>query len=68
MQASQQRLREDIEANARFGDIDAPAGRGRTVLTGSDADRRARQYFVERLRDAGLSVRVDAVGNVAGRW
>ncbi|ELZ65660.1 N-carbamoyl-L-amino acid amidohydrolase [Haloferax prahovense DSM 18310] len=68
MQVSQQRLREDIEANARFGDIDAPAGRGRTVLTGSDADRRAREYFVERLRDAGLSVRIDAVGNVAGRW
>ncbi|ELZ55960.1 MULTISPECIES: M20 family metallo-hydrolase [unclassified Haloferax] len=68
MQASQQRLREDIEANARFGDIDAPAGRGRTVLTGSDADRRAREFLVERLRDADLSVRIDAVGTIAGRW
>ena len=65
---SQERLREDIERNAEFGAVDVPEGRGRTVRTGSDADRRARDYLVERLEDAGLDVRVDAVGNVAGRW
>jgi N-carbamoyl-L-amino-acid hydrolase len=63
-----ERLRADIEANAAFGAVDADEGRGRTLLTGSDADRAARQRFVDRLRDAGLDVRVDAVGNIAGRW
>ncbi|ESP87207.1 M20 family metallo-hydrolase [Candidatus Halobonum tyrrellensis] len=62
------RLREDIEANAAFGDVDAADGRGRTVLTGTDADRKARERFVDRLADAGLDVTVDAVGNVAGTW
>lgn len=68
MEISRDRLREDIEANAAFGAVDADEGRGRTLLTGSDADERARERFVDRLRDAGLDVRVDAVGNIAGRW
>ncbi|WP_458189938.1 M20 family metallo-hydrolase [Haladaptatus sp. NG-WS-4] len=67
MDVDAQRLRDDIEANAEFGALDCE-GRGRTVLTGTEANRRAREYFVERLEDAGLDVRVDAVGNVAGRW
>ena len=62
------RLRADIEANAAFGDVDADEGRGRTVLCGTDANRRARERFVDRLEDAGLDVTVDAVGNVAGTW
>lgn len=68
MEIDQRRLRQDIESNAEFGAFETDQGRGRTVLTGSDADKRARDYFVERIRDAGLSVDVDAVGNVAGRW
>jgi N-carbamoyl-L-amino-acid hydrolase len=67
MEIDGERLRGDIETNATFG-ATADEGRGRTVLTGSDADRRAREQFVERLEDAGLDVRVDAVGNIAGRW
>jgi N-carbamoyl-L-amino-acid hydrolase len=62
------RLRADLEANAEFGAIDADAGRGRTVLTGTEANRRAREYFVDRLGDTGLEVRVDSVGNIVGRW
>jgi N-carbamoyl-L-amino-acid hydrolase len=62
------RLRADIEANAEFGKIDVTEGRGRTVLTGSEANREAREQFVERLEDAGLEVTVDAVGNIAGAW
>lgn len=62
------RLRTDIETTGKFGAVDAAAGRGRTVPTGSAANRRARDHLVERLDDAGLDVRVDAVGNVAGRW
>ncbi|WP_049998908.1 M20 family metallo-hydrolase [Halococcus sediminicola] len=62
------RLRDDIETNAEYGAIAVAEGRGRTVLPGTEANRRVREYFVERLEDAGLDVRVDAVGNVVGRW
>ena len=62
------RLRADIEATAEFGAIDTTEGRGRTVLTGTDANREARDFLTERLREAGLDVRVDGVGNVVGRW
>ncbi|MFC4550120.1 MULTISPECIES: M20 family metallo-hydrolase [Halorussus] len=68
MDVQQTRLRDDLEANAEFGAVAVEEGRGRTVLTGTAADREAREYLMERLRDAGLDVRVDAVGNVAGRW
>jgi N-carbamoyl-L-amino-acid hydrolase len=64
----QERLRADLEANGHIGEVGAEEGWGRTVLTGTEADRRARDRFVERLEDAGLEVRVDPVGNVAGRW
>ncbi|GAA5049069.1 M20 family metallo-hydrolase [Haladaptatus pallidirubidus] len=67
MEINGERLREDIEANAEFGALDVE-GNGRTVITGTEANRKAREYFVERLEDAGLDVRVDAVGNIAGRW
>ncbi len=62
------RLRADLEANAEFGALDVEEGRGRTVRCGTEANRRARERLVDRLEDAGLAVRVDAVGNVAGRW
>lgn len=62
------RLCEDIEANARLGAVDASGGVGRTVLTGSEADRQVRERFVERLTAAGLSVLVDPVGNIVDRW
>lgn len=68
MNVETDRLRRDIEATAEFGALDVAEGRGRTVLTGTEADERVRDYFVERLADAGLDVRIDAVGNIAGRW
>lgn len=68
MQVDGDRLRDDIEANAEFGSIPVEEGHGRTVLTGSEADWKARDRFVDRLEDAGLSVRVDPAGNIAGRW
>lgn len=61
------RLRRDIDANAEFGAIGGE-GRGRTVLTGTEANRLARERLVDRLEEAGLSVRIDPVGNIAGRW
>ncbi|WP_266080666.1 Zn-dependent hydrolase [Haladaptatus caseinilyticus] len=68
MQISEHRLRRDIEANAEFGSVVVESGHGRSVLTGTEADRKAREYFCERLRDAGLAIRVDRVGNIVGRW
>lgn len=68
MHINQERLRSDIESNAEFGAIPAAEGRGRTVLTGTEDDRRAREFFCERLRDADLDIHIDAVGNIAGRW
>ncbi|MFC6837991.1 Zn-dependent hydrolase [Halomarina ordinaria] len=65
---SEERLRDDITTNAEFGAIPAERGHGRTVLTGTEANRQARQYLLDRLEAAGLDVRIDAVGNVVGRW
>jgi len=64
------RLRADLETNAAFGaiDTDDPDARGRTVLTGSEANRSARDYLCDRLEDAGLRIEVDAVGNITGTW
>lgn len=63
-----ERLRADLEANGHIGEVESDAGWGRTVLTGTDTDKRARDRFVDRLEEAGLEVRVDPIGNIAGRW
>lgn len=62
------RLQEDIEATAAFGKVETENGRGRTVLTGTESNRQAREYLVDRLEQAEMNVRIDSVGNVAGRW
>lgn len=67
MEVDKARLKEDILATGEFGKIEVE-GYGRTSLVGSDANRRAREYFIERLKDAGLVVQVDSVGNISGRW
>ena len=68
MEIDRERLKDDIETNAEFGAVGVETGHGRTALAGTDANRRARAYFVERLCDADLDVRIDAVGNVVGRF
>ncbi|MEF8842986.1 MAG: Zn-dependent hydrolase [Haloarculaceae archaeon] len=68
MEVDRERLRGDLEANGHIGEVEVEEGWGRTVPTGTDADRDARDRFVERLEEAGLEVRVDPVGNIAGRW
>jgi len=70
LQVDADRLRADIEANAAFGRVetDDPGAHARTNRTGTAANRRVRDRLVERLRDAGLDVTVDAVGNVLGTW
>jgi N-carbamoyl-L-amino-acid hydrolase len=68
MEVRKQRLRDDLLTNGDFGAIKTEDGHSRSVLTGSVADEQARSFFVERLEDAGMDVRVDSVGNIAGRW
>ena len=65
---SETRLRDDITTNAEFGSIPVEEGVDRTVLTGTEANRQAREYFIERLEQTELEVRIDAVGNIDGRW
>ncbi|WP_233553832.1 hydantoinase/carbamoylase family amidase [Halococcus sp. IIIV-5B] len=61
-------LRADIKRTASFGGIETDIGRGRTALSADAANAAARDYLVERLEAADLDVRVDAIGNIAGRW
>ena len=61
-------LRADIERTGDFGSVDADTGLGRTALPADDANVRAREYLVDRMESVGLDIRVDAVGNIAGRW
>ncbi len=61
-------LRADIERTAAFGAVDAVDGRGRTALPADEANAKARDYLVSRLEEVALDVRIDAVGNIAGRW
>ncbi|MFB6361544.1 MAG: M20 family metallo-hydrolase [Halobacteriales archaeon] len=68
MEIDPARLRADIEANGTFGALEGVDGHGRTVLCGSPANQAARERFRERMKAAGLTVRIDAVGNMAGRW
>ena len=61
-------LREDIEQTAEFGAVKSPEGRGRTALPADDANRKARDYFADRCKAAGLDITIDPVGNIVGRW
>jgi len=58
------RLVETMEAQAAIGGTE---GGGLHRLALSDADREARDWFVDCAADAGLDVRVDAFGNTFAR-
>lgn len=58
------RLNAHLEALSKFGRN--PQG-GVTRLAYSDADRRARQWALGLMRDAGLRTEIDAAGNLIGR-
>lgn len=68
MEVSKEKLRENLLANAEFGKIATDEGYGRTVLTGSQADKNARDYLVNQLEMLGMDVSIDCVGNISGRW
>ena len=58
------RVAADLAALAAIG---ANKGGGVTRLAYTDEDRRAREYITHLMEQAGLAVRVDAVGNVFAR-
>ena len=60
------RLRADIEAVNRIGTIEGLPGINRVSF--SDADMAGRRWLMQRMDEAGLGARMDAVGNVFGRW
>ncbi|MEQ8396116.1 Zn-dependent hydrolase [Thalassobaculum sp.] len=60
------RLHADIEAVNAIGRIDGVPGINR--ISFSDADMAGRRWLLARIEDAGLVARMDAVGNVFGRW
>ena len=68
MDVNEDRLRTDIETNATFGKVEIENGHGRTVLTGTAPNRQAREHLIDRLEQAEMDVRIDSVGNIAGRW
>jgi len=64
VQIQESRLRQDLLDLARFGE---DPGRGITRTALNDADLAARQWFKERMREAGLKVHEDAAANLIGR-
>ena len=64
MRIDRHRLQESMEALGRVGET--PAG-GLTRLALSDEDRRGRDLLVGWMREAGLRVSVDQMGNIVGQ-
>jgi N-carbamoyl-L-amino-acid hydrolase len=64
MRIDRKRLEQTIEDLGRIGET--PRG-GLTRLALSDEDKRGRDWMVARMREAGLSVTVDRMGNIFGR-
>ncbi|MBS1801285.1 MAG: M20 family metallo-hydrolase [Acidobacteria bacterium] len=62
---NEKRLTSELEALAAISELDPPAI---TRIVYSDADHRAREWFRGLCDEAGLPVRVDAIGNVFVRW
>lgn len=59
------RLSDEIEHLARISDSPYPSV---TRVLFTEADLRARAWLTERMEEAGLAVRQDAVGNIFARW
>ncbi len=59
------RLKRDLE---ELGAIGRTPGGGVSRPSWSDADMEARRWLLSRITSAGLEARVDAAGNIFGRW
>ncbi len=64
MRINRQRLEQSIEELGRIGET--PRG-GLTRLALTDEDKRGRDWMVARMREAGLAVSIDQMGNIFGR-
>jgi len=64
MNVDRKRLEQSIEELGRIGQT--PRG-GLTRLALSDEDKRSRDWMVGRMREAGLSITVDQMGNIFGQ-
>lgn len=64
--ANLDRLRSDLDALNEIGRINGLKGINR--LSFSTADMEGRRWMMQRMEEAGLSVHLDPVGNVFGRW
>jgi beta-ureidopropionase / N-carbamoyl-L-amino-acid hydrolase len=64
MRIDKHRLEQSIEELGRIGQT--PRG-GLTRLALSDEDKRGRDWMVGRMREAGLSITVDQMGNIFGQ-
>ena len=58
------RLEQDLDGLHAIGQTDAG---GSTRLPFTDTDQTARNYLVSLMEEAGLTVRIDAIGSVIGR-
>jgi ureidoglycolate amidohydrolase len=65
IEIDQNRIAREIDALAAFSDVEPPAV---TRIVFSEQDLRARAWLKARCAEAGLTVRVDAVGNTFVRW
>lgn len=64
MKTKVERIQKDIEALSLFN---ATPGQGLTRLTYTSEHKGAQDYLMQAMRDAGLTVRLDAVGSIVGR-
>lgn len=60
------RLKARLAAVNRFGA--GESGHGIQRLSFSEADMQARRWLIDELERLGMAARMDAVGNVVGRW
>jgi len=60
-----EQLLQDLQDLARYG---AEPGPGLNRVAYSPADQQARQWLIEQLKAAGMTVRVDPAGNSIGRY
>ena len=65
MDINKERLLDSIFMLGKIG-IDASGER--TRLAASDAEKEGRDFVVKQMREAGLDVVVDRIGNIFGMW
>jgi N-carbamoyl-L-amino-acid hydrolase len=65
LEVDKRRLTSEIEELALISDAEAPAV---TRIVFTPTDLRARAWFLERCKEAGLAIRQDAIGNIFARW